>query len=231
MLVRPGNNPTEEFASLPGIMQGMNIICMDIFRRTVNNDPALYDERGDTLEWDLNDFKIRPWKYGDEVAMVKHANNRKVWRNLRDRFPHPYTTVDARNWIEMASTEPMNRTNWAVEVDGEAAGGIGLTVGEDVHRLSAEIGYWLGEKYWNRGFVTRAAGVITNYGLNSLGLRRIFTGIFEWNPASMRVLEKNGFQREGIERKSIIKDGQVIDAVIYSKVKGSNIVNGENLDN
>ena len=85
-------------------------------------------------------------------------------------------------------------------------------------------------RYWNKGIITRAVDKITNYGLNNLGLCRIYTGIFEWNPASIRVLEKNGYQREGIERKSIFKDGHVIDAVIYGKVRNSDIVKGEKLD-
>lgn len=170
------------------------------------------------MEWNLTDFRIRPWEVGDGASIVKHANNRNVWRNLRNRFPHPYTLEDAREWVKLATSEPLKDTNWAIEIDGEAVGGIGLTVGTDVHRIAAEIGYWLGEEYWNRGIVTAAVGVITQYGFNEMGLMRIFTGIYEWNPASMRVLEKNGYSKEGIEKKSILKDGQIIDAHIYSRV-------------
>lgn len=170
------------------------------------------------MEWNLPDFRIRPWKNGDETSLIKHANNRNVWRNLRDRFPHPYTLEDAREWVKLATSESLKDTNWAIEMEGEVVGGIGLAVGEDVHRIAAEIGYWLGERYWNRGIVTAAVGVITDHGFNDLGLTRIFTGIFQWNPASMRVLEKNGYQKEGIERKSILKDGEIIDAHIYSRI-------------
>jgi len=176
------------------------------------------EEGDDKMEWDLEHFRIRPWKEGDEESIVKHGNNRNVWRNLRDRFPHPYTPKDAGEWVKLATSEPLKDTNWAIEIDGEAAGGIGLTVGGDVHRITAEIGYWLGERYWNRGIVTAAVEVITDYGFKGLGLTRIFTGIYQWNPASMRVLEKNGYQKEGIERKSILKDGQIIDAHIYSRI-------------
>lgn len=171
------------------------------------------------MEWDLGDIKIRPWKNEDVDTIVKHANNRKVWQNLRDRFPHPYTLEHAKEWSHLVATTDAGDNFWTIEVNGEAAGGISLTVGQDVHRGAAEIGYWVGEEHWNKGIVTRAVGVVTQYGLDELGLHRIFTGIYEWNPASMRVLEKNGYVKEGIERKSIIKDGKVIDAHVWAKVK------------
>jgi len=170
------------------------------------------------MEWNMGDFRIRPWRGNDAGSIVKHANNRNVWRNLRDRFPYPYTLEDAEQWIKLVTSEPFVRTNWVIEVNGEAAGGIGLTIGEDVHRKTAEIGYWLGEEYWNRGIVTRVVGVVTEHGFKDLGLQRIYTGIFEWNPASMRVLEKNGYVREGVERKGVLKDGCIIDAVVFSRI-------------
>jgi ribosomal-protein-alanine N-acetyltransferase len=171
------------------------------------------------MEWDLGDFKIRPYRLGDEESIAKHANNPKVALNLRDTFPNPYTLEDAKRWIQMCVAEGLNKTNWGIEVNGECAGGIGLVLMQDVHRLTAEIGYWLGEEHWNKGIVTRAAGVITDHGLNDLGLIRIYTGIYERNPASMKVLEKNGYVKEGIERRSIIKGDVIMDAHVYAKVK------------
>src|SRR5438105_3326406 len=92
---------------------------------------------------------LRPWRVGDEDSLVRHANNRRVWRNL-SRLPHPYTTADAHAWIARASAQsPV--TDFAITVDGEAVGGIGVELGRDVFRRSAEIGYWLGEAYWGRG--------------------------------------------------------------------------------
>jgi hypothetical protein len=102
------------------------------------------------MEIELKTCVIRPWRPGDEESLVAHANNYSVWRNLRDRFPHPYTTDDAREWIRRMCEESL-QTNFAIVVDGEAAGGIGLVLNGDIHRCSAEIGYWLGEAFWGRG--------------------------------------------------------------------------------
>jgi RimJ/RimL family protein N-acetyltransferase len=100
-----------------------------------------------------------------------------------------------------------------------AVGAIGVRPGEDVNRLSAEIGYWLGEEYWNRGIVTEAVLAVTNYAFATLGLVRLYADVFEWNAASMRVLEKAGFQKEGVLRKSAMKDHQLVDQVVYAMVK------------
>lgn len=170
------------------------------------------------MQWDLGDFKIRPWQKGDEDKFVIHANNRKVWRNLRDIFPHPYTYDDAKEWIDLA-TGPLKDTNFAIEIDGKVVGGIGLNPQKDVYKKSGEIGYWLGEEYWNRGIITKAVKVVAEWGLNDLGLVRIYAPVFGWNMASMRVLEKNGFQKEGALRKAVFKDGQITDSVMYAKVK------------
>src|SRR5690606_7656580 len=114
-------------------------------------------------EFQLTGALVRPWRWGDEASLVRHANNRKVWRNLLDTFPHPYTEADAREWLERRATPEAPVTNFAIEVDGEAAGGIGLRLGEDVARRSAEIGYWLGEAHWGRGIATEAVRALTDY--------------------------------------------------------------------
>lgn len=164
--------------------------------------------------------RLRPWQWGDEASLVRHANNRRVWLNLRDAFPHPYTTEDATVWIAVAvGQRPV--TNFAIEVDGAAVGGIGLIVRADVERCAAEIGYWLGESCWGRGIMTAAVRAVTTYGFDRLALERIFAGVFEWNTASMRVLAKAGYGREAVLRRSAIKDGKVIDRVIYAAVRAS----------
>lgn len=160
---------------------------------------------------------IRPWLRGDELSLVRHANNRNVWINLRDLFPHPYTMSDAHLWIAQMVRE-REPDHWAVEVDGHAVGAIGLRGRDDVNRISAEIGYWLGEEYWGRGVMTEAVGAMTRFGLGERGFTRIFAEVFEWNAASMRVLEKNGYIREGVLHNSAIKAGQVIDQVVYATV-------------
>lgn len=167
------------------------------------------------MELRFERFLLRPWRSGDEESLVRHADNRKVWRNLRDQFPHPYTRAHAEAWLRQVSTE--TRTlNFAMVVEGSAAGGIGLRLGRDVHRRSAEIGFWLGEAYWGRGIITEAVRAVTDHGFQSLDLCRIQAAVFEWNPASMRVLEKAGYTCEGRLKRSVIKDGQTIDAFLYA---------------
>jgi ribosomal-protein-alanine N-acetyltransferase len=170
------------------------------------------------MEIELKTCVIRPWRPGDEESLIAHANNYNVWRNLRDRFPHPYTMEDAREWIRRAGEESP-QTNFAIAVDGEAVGGIGLMLKGDIHRCSAEIGYWLGETFWGRGVVTEAVRAMTQWAFDNFHLSRIYAGVLEWNPASMRVLEKAGYQFEGRLRKAVVKQNQVMDEFIYSIVR------------
>jgi len=170
------------------------------------------------MELRLNRSLLRPWKPGDEESLVRHANSRAIWRNLRDAFPHPYTLADATRWIEIANpAKPI--TNFAIVVDGEAVGAIGLVLKNDVFRRSAEIGYWLGEEYWGRGIVTEAVRAVTDYAFTTFDLCRVFAGVFEWNPASMRVLEKAGYEFESRMKKSVTKDGETIDELIYAIIR------------
>jgi RimJ/RimL family protein N-acetyltransferase len=170
------------------------------------------------MEIKLNKSLLREWKPADEKSLVKHANNRRIWRNLRDSFPHPYTLADAREWIEIANpVGPI--TNFAIVVDGAAVGGIGLMLKDDVFRRTAEIGYWLGEEFWGRGIVTEAVCAVTDYAFATFDLCRVYAGVFEWNAASMRVLEKAGYEFECRMKKSVTKDGQTIDEVIYAVVR------------
>lgn len=158
---------------------------------------------------------IRPWRDGDLDALVRHADNRQVWLMLRDQFPHPYTRADGEDWLaHVAKQQPV--TSFAIVVAGEAAGGIGLAPQPDVHRRSAEVGYWLGQAFWNRGIMTAALRTFTDYAFDAHKLIRLFASVFSTNPASMRVLEKAGYTREGILKKSVVKDGQVLDQVLYA---------------
>lgn len=166
----------------------------------------------------LSKSVLRAWKPGDEPSLVRHANSRTIWRNLRDAFPHPYTLVDAKRWIEVANPTPPI-TNFAIVVEGAAVGAIGLVLREDVFRKSAEIGYWLGEEFWGRGIVTEAVRAVTDYAFETFDLCRVYAGVFEWNPASMRVLEKAGYEFECRMKKSVTKDGETIDEFIYAVVR------------
>jgi len=162
---------------------------------------------------------MRPWRAADLKALVHHANNRKIWLNVRDRFPHPYTAADARAWIEIRAADAGNPYNFAIEFEGDAIGGIGMEFFTDVHRLTAEIGYWLGEPFWGRGFATIALRAVTGYAFATFDLRRIQATVYEWNPASMRVLEKAGFQLEGRLRNYVVKEGRVGDVLMYAKLR------------
>jgi RimJ/RimL family protein N-acetyltransferase len=159
---------------------------------------------------------VRSWRWEDRDSLVRHANNRNVWINLRDRFPHPYTTTDARNWLHsIVGFKP--ETNFAIAVQDEAVGGIGLSVQTDVAYRSAEIGYWLGEEFWGRGIGTEALIAVTQYAFASFDLCRLYAHVFEWNDASARILEKAGYTFEGRLKNSATKDSRTIDQLMYAK--------------
>jgi len=157
---------------------------------------------------------VRHWRTTDKEALLRLADNRAVWRNLTHRFPHPYTEADADSWFSMLENMA-NPTHWAIDVGGEAVGGIGVRMGEGVFAKSGEFGYWLGEPFWGRGIMTAAVRETSGYVLDNFDLVRLQSPVFEWNQPSMRVLEKCGFVREAVLRKSVFKDGQVIDSILY----------------
>ncbi|HEY4303797.1 MAG TPA: GNAT family N-acetyltransferase [Gemmatimonadaceae bacterium] len=161
---------------------------------------------------------VRTFRPEDAPSIARNGNNRAVWRNLRDRFPHPYTEDDAIGYIQfILAKNPYH--SLAIEVDGQAVGGLSLRVGQDIERLSAELGYWIGEDYWGRGIMTDAVDLLTDYAFGALSLERVFAVPFANNLPSCRVLEKVGFVREGLMRRSAIKDGQILDQVMYAKLR------------
>jgi ribosomal-protein-alanine N-acetyltransferase len=166
----------------------------------------------------LKHCEVRSWERGDAKALLRHANNRKIWRNVRDQFPFPYTAADADLWIRSAR-QLRPETHFAIAVDGEAVGAVGIELKEDVYRRSAEIGYWLGEGLWGRGIVSEAVQATTEWAFAHFDLFRIYAHVFEWNPASARVLEKAGYTLEGRLRQAVVKDGQIIDALLYARVR------------
>ena len=119
-------------------------------------------DRSIKMELDCGICRVRSWSLNDVDSTVRHANNRKIWLNLRDRFPHPYTKADAESWIRSALSA-RTETSFAIEVSGEAVGGIGFEIKTDVERYSAEVGYWLGEELWNRGICTAALKATSTY--------------------------------------------------------------------
>lgn len=161
---------------------------------------------------------LRPLRESDVESLVHHANDRAVWRNLRDAFPHPYRETDARSFLAMLA-EPSNARVFGIEIDGAIRGACGIHPQSDVYARSAEIGYWLGTAFHGRGLMTKVVRAVTEFGFTHEWLERIYASVFAWNEASMRVLEKCGYAREGVLRKSVFKDGNVIDAVLFAKVR------------
>ena len=165
-----------------------------------------------------SDLLLRPYRPGDRDALIRLADNPEVSRGLADRFPCPYRPEDADAWIELTSTEE-RPLNFAVFWRDSFIGGAGLIPLTDTHHGTAEFGYWLGQPYWGRGLATRAAALLIAYAWAELPFIRLQAEVFAWNLASMRVLEKNGFEREGVLRRHITKRGQVFDAVIYARLR------------
>jgi RimJ/RimL family protein N-acetyltransferase len=160
---------------------------------------------------------IRPWRLSDAPVLAKHANNVNIAKNLRDRFPHPYTLSDARHFIEaVIDTRPV--ANFAIAVDGEPAGGIGFSPGSDVERYSAEIGYWLAEAFWGRGIAAEALDLVSQYAFDECHVLRLFALPFADNQQSIRVLEKAGYTCEGILRASAVKYGVPRDQALYARI-------------
>jgi ribosomal-protein-alanine N-acetyltransferase len=158
---------------------------------------------------------IRPWAVADAESLQRHANNREVSIQLRDRFPYPYTIDNARSFVGWV-TKQEAPTVWAIEVDGEAAGGIGIELHTDVERVSAEIGYWLGKAVWGRGVATEALIAVTTEVFARFDLTRLYAVPFADHVASVRVLEKAGYVREGHLRQSAIKDGTIRDQLLFA---------------
>jgi RimJ/RimL family protein N-acetyltransferase len=160
---------------------------------------------------------LRPWRLSDAPALAGHANDRGIWQNLRDTFPHPYTTQDAEYFLSMGADNQRD-LHLAFEVDGEAVGSIGVHFKTDVRRRSAEIGYWLARPYWGRGLATTAVQTVAEYVFAHFDVCRLYAVVFESNLASARVLEKAGFELEARLRKSVVKDGQTMDSRLYARV-------------
>jgi RimJ/RimL family protein N-acetyltransferase len=161
---------------------------------------------------------VRPWASTDAESLHQHANNRKVSLHLRDRFPFPYERQHAATFLEWIARQPAP-TVWAIEVNGEAVGGIGIEMHSDVERVSAEIGYWLGEGFWGRGIASEALHAVTAEAFKRFEITRLYAVPFADHTASVRVLEKAGYVKEGHLRQSAIKDGKVRDQALYASYK------------
>lgn len=162
---------------------------------------------------------VRDWTADDAPSLAHHANDRRIWRNLRDAFPHPYALADAQAFLARVA-EMRPQTFFAIAVDGEAVGGIGYTLHTDVERVGAEVGYWLGAAFWNRGLMTAVVRALTEAVFREHPeLRRLYALPYAWSAASARVLEKAGYRLEGRLRQNAIKDGEVVDQLMYAIVR------------
>lgn len=163
------------------------------------------------------DVLLRPLRADDAPDMAFLANNEKIAMNLRDGFPHPYTLRDAENFVKMASGPDFGIV-FAIEYQGKYVGNTSVVPGKDVYRQSGEIGYFIGEPYWNKGIVTTATKLLTDYCFGELGLVRIWAGIFEFNAASAHVLVKCGFEKEAVHRMAVTKKGKLWNEVVFAKL-------------
>jgi RimJ/RimL family protein N-acetyltransferase len=172
------------------------------------------------MNLDLGLCSLRPWRDGDQQSLARQANNPKVALHLRERFPRPYTLADAEAWIAVASVESP-ALNLAIVVQEQAVGGIGLAPGSDIHRVSAEVGYWLGEEFWGRGIATCALRGLTHYAFAEFAiLNRLFAYVDADHPASIRVLQKAGFREEGKLIGGAIKQRRIVDQFLFAVQRG-----------
>jgi RimJ/RimL family protein N-acetyltransferase len=161
---------------------------------------------------------VRSYRVTDAPSLTRHGNNRKVWLNLRDRFPHPFEEQGCVAYITHCLQLPVE-TSFAIDVGGSAIGGISLHPGSDIERIGAEMGYWIGEEFWGRGIATAAIKLLTAHTFDNLGLLRVFAVPFTTNVGSCRALEKAGYRLEGTMQRSALKDGRVLDQHLYAAVR------------
>ena len=160
-------------------------------------------------------FQLRPWSIADLESLVRYANNPNIARFMTDGFPFPYTEENGKAFIKMATAnQPANIL--AITVNGEAVGGIGVHPQSDIYRKNAELGYWLAEPFWGNKIVTKAITEMVAYAFETFEIDRLFAKPFGSNTASQRVLEKAGFTLEGRFEKTIIKNGEPEDELVYA---------------
>ena len=172
-----------------------------------------------TIEQRNQYFELRQWRLSDAASLAENANNIRIWNNVRDCFPYPYLEEDGKQFINRVLEKTNPAEDFAIVVDEKAVGGIGIVLQKDVERIGAEIGYWLGENYWNKGILTEAVKQMVTYAFTYFPLHKIYAPVFDFNIASQKVLQKAGFEREAILKQAAIKNGKIIDLQYYSIIK------------
>lgn len=161
------------------------------------------------------DYKLRPWNINDLDSLVKYANNPNIANYLTDGFPYPYLKENGRKFIEHATADDPVHI-FAIDINGEAVGGIGIHPQADIQKKNAELGYWLAEPFWGNGIMTKAIQQMIDFTFKTFDINRIFARPFGNNPGSQKILEKNGFVLEAKFDKTLIKNGQLLDELIYA---------------
>ncbi len=168
-------------------------------------------------------IRLRLWQKDDSHKLAELANNIHIWNNVRDRLPHPYLLQHAEEFIHYCTSQPVP-TVMAIEADDQLAGCIGIELQTDISRISAELGYWIGEPYWGKNIATTAVAQMTDYTFAYFPqIIRLFARVFEYNKASMRVLEKNAYKLESVQKRSVIKNDRILDDYVWVKFR-----NGDN---
>ncbi|MEH6420921.1 GNAT family N-acetyltransferase [Pseudomonas sp. CGJS7] len=165
-------------------------------------------------------FVLRPWRAGDIDSLLAHADDEQVSRGLSDRFPYPYTRADGEAFLAGLVID-FSAPLFAIEVDGRACGSISAQPGRYERAHSAELGYWLGRSLWGSGLMTRVVAAFVPWAMRELSLYRLYATVYDHNPASARVLAKNGFIEEGVQQCAVVKRGQVHDLRVFAKVRRS----------
>jgi len=166
----------------------------------------------------INNVTLNRLKGNDKDQLVELANNIKIWKNVCDFFPQPYTVEDALSYIDFVNNQNPYQ-NFAIRYKGRFCGMIGAEPQADVYKFSAAMGYWIGEPFWGKGIASLAVKLLTDYAFDSLGMVRIFSSVFDFNEASKKVLEKNDFKLECIKERAVYKNNTFIDEYSYSLVK------------
>ena len=163
---------------------------------------------------------LEKWKLSDAADLTSIISNKKIQDNLRDGLPYPYTQQDGIDYISFLLSSNENDTfAFAITVEGKIVGSIAAFRQENVHRRTAELGYYLAEEYWGKGIMPEAVKQICDYIFSNSDILRIYAEPFAYNTASCRVLEKTGFQYEGTLRNNAIKNGKILDMKMYSRLK------------
>ncbi|TGK31012.1 N-acetyltransferase [Leptospira gomenensis] len=166
------------------------------------------------------ELKLEPISEKHAPSLAQHGNSEKVFSGLRGVFVPPYRLEDAQEFIRAALQDFRTRT-FAIVYEGVPIGVTTLSFKEDVYRFNGEIGYWIGESFWNRGIATESIRLLLKIAFSEHGLHRIYAEVFSNRPASARALEKNGFVLEGTHKEAIFKNGSFLDQWIYSKLRNS----------